>query len=70
MSKVCDICGKRPVVGNTISHAHNVSKRRFLPNIQNVNAVVDGKKQKIKVCTKCIKAGKVQKSVRKSGTAS
>ena len=65
MSKVCEVCGKAPVVGNNISHAHNVSKRRFLPNVQVVNALVDGRKQKLKVCTKCLKAGKVTKVTRK-----
>ena len=34
MSKMCAICGKKPVVGNNISHAHNVTKRRFKPNLQ------------------------------------
>ena len=62
MSKVCDICGKKPSVGNNISHAHNKTKRRFNPNLQNVRAVNDGKTKKMVVCTNCIKSGRVVKA--------
>ena len=34
MAKVCQITGKRPMTGNNVSHAHNKTRRRFLPNIQ------------------------------------
>ncbi|MDH4223933.1 MAG: 50S ribosomal protein L28 [candidate division Zixibacteria bacterium] len=61
MSKICDICGKNSLYGHTISHAHNLSKRQWLPNLQKVNALVDGKKVTLRVCTSCLKAGKVQK---------
>jgi large subunit ribosomal protein L28 len=64
MAKVCEICGKKPVFGNSISHAHNITKRRWNPNLQTVRANVDGTVKKIKVCTSCIKAGKVQKVTR------
>jgi len=64
MAKVCEICGKRPTSGNNVSHAHNITKRRFNPNLQNVRALVDGKPKKITVCTSCLKAGKVIKNVR------
>jgi len=40
-----------------------VTLRRYLPNLQPVNALIDGKKKKIKVCAKCLKAGKVKKAV-------
>lgn len=63
MSKVCEICGKKPGYGNNVSHAHNKTKRRFLPNIQSVRAKVDGKTKRIKVCTSCIQAGKVEKVI-------
>ncbi len=62
MSKMCEVCGKKPVVGSTISHAHNVNKRRFNPNLQSVKALVDGKAKKIKVCTSCIRSGHVVKA--------
>lgn len=62
MSRRCEICGKGPMTGNKISHAHNVSKRVFLPNLQNMRVVEDGKVTQKKVCTKCLKAGKVKRA--------
>jgi len=62
MSKECKVCGKKPMVGNNVSHAHNVTKRRFNPNLQNVRAVYNGKVQKMSVCTNCIKSGLVVKA--------
>jgi len=63
MSKECAICGKKPMVGNNVSHAHNLNKRRFNPNLQRVRAVIkEGCVRKIDVCTSCIKAGKVTKA--------
>ena len=61
MAKVCDICGKKPMFGNNVSHAHNLTKRRFNPNLQSVRARVDGRVRKLRVCTSCLKAGKVEK---------
>lgn len=61
MSKQCEICGKAPMVGSNVSHAHNVTKRRFNPNLQTVRAVVNGQVKKIRVCTNCIKSGFVTK---------
>jgi len=61
MSKVCEICGKKPVVGNNVSHAHNVTKRRFNPNLQSVRAMDKGRPKKMVVCTTCIKSGRVVK---------
>jgi large subunit ribosomal protein L28 len=62
MSKVCDICGKRPVSGNNISHAHNLTRRRWLPNLQNVRAKVGGRTVRMTVCTSCLKSNKVVKA--------
>ncbi|MBW1821443.1 MAG: 50S ribosomal protein L28 [Deltaproteobacteria bacterium] len=62
MSKVCKICGKKPLTGNNVSHAHNVTKRRFNPNLQRVRAVLNGRTKKIMVCTSCIKSGNVIKA--------
>ena len=62
LSRECHICGKKPLTGNTISHAHNVSKTRRLPNLQRVRAHVNGKPRRIVVCTRCIRSGKVVKS--------
>jgi large subunit ribosomal protein L28 len=62
MSKQCEICGKKPMVGNNVSHAHNVTKRRFNPNLQQVRAVSGGRVKKMSVCTSCIKSGRVEKA--------
>ena len=62
MSKRCDICGKGRMIGNRISHAHNVSKRIFYPNLQHVRVIEGGKVVRKKVCTKCLKAGKAEKA--------
>jgi len=62
MSKMCEICGKKPMTGNNVSHAHNKNKRRFNPNLQSVRAEKDGKVQKMLVCTGCIKSGHVVKA--------
>lgn len=35
MARICEICGKKPITGNNVSHAHNKTKRRFLPNLVN-----------------------------------
>ncbi len=61
MAKVCEICGKKPIYGHNVSHAHNLTKHRWLPNLQRVRAVVNGQVKRIRVCTKCIKAGRVVK---------
>ena len=62
MSKMCEICGKKPMVGSNVSHAHNVTKRRFKPNLQSVRTVYQGRTQKMVVCTNCIKSGRVVKA--------
>ena len=61
MSQVCEICGKKPQVGCNVSHAHNKTKRRFNPNLQQVRHQENGTVRKIKVCTRCIRSGKVTK---------
>ena len=62
MAKQCEICGKKPVVGRTLSHAHNVSARRFEPNLQTVRGLVNGASRRMRVCTRCIKSNKVVKA--------
>ena len=62
MAKVCDICGKKPVTGNNISHAHNLTRRRGEPNLQNVRAKVGGRTKRLRVCTTCIKSNRVMKA--------
>ena len=62
MSKMCGMCGKKPMTGCNVSHAHNVTKRRFYPNLQRVRVVHNGRVQRMMICTKCIKSGKVLKA--------
>ena len=59
----CDICGKGPQFGNKISHSHKITKRKWSPNIQKVKHTVGNTVKKINVCAKCLKAGKVNKTV-------
>ena len=62
MAQVCSICGKGPQFGNNISHANNTTRRRWNVNLQPVKAAVNGASKRIRVCTGCIKTGKVVKS--------
>jgi large subunit ribosomal protein L28 len=62
MAKQCEVCGKSPVVGRQISHAHNVSARRFEPNLQSVRAWINGGVKRMQVCTRCIRSNKVVKA--------
>ncbi len=59
MAAVCEICGKGPGFGNNVSFSHRRTPRRFNPNIQIRRTTVGGNSRRIRVCTSCIKAGKV-----------
>jgi large subunit ribosomal protein L28 len=58
----CELCGKTPHFGNVISHANNTRRRRWNPNLRRVRAVVDGVKKQVRVCTACIRNGRVKKA--------
>lgn len=62
MARRCEICGKGPVVGHRISHAHNVTTRRWLPNLVTVRVLLDGRPRRVRLCTRCLRAGKVAKA--------
>jgi len=62
MAKVCDICGKGPATGNNVSHAHNKSRRRWLPNLQNVRALNNCVTKRVKLISNCFCSGKIQKA--------
>lgn len=64
MAQACEICGKKPVYGNKVSHANNTTRRRWEPNLQRVRAVVQGTHKRIRVCTRCLRSGLVTKVVR------
>ena len=62
MAQRCEICGKGPAFGRNVSHAHNVTPRRFNPNLQTVRANVNGGTRRLRVCTRCIRSNKVVKA--------
>jgi large subunit ribosomal protein L28 len=62
MARRCEICDKGPVVGRKVSHAHNVSSRRFEPNLQRVRVSVNGGTKRMRVCTRCLRSQKVVKA--------
>ncbi|MBI4550505.1 MAG: 50S ribosomal protein L28 [Candidatus Omnitrophica bacterium] len=75
--RICDICGKRPISGNSIARrglakskggvgikTTGIKRRRFFPNLQKIRAIFpSGSVKTVKVCVSCIQAGKVTKSV-------
>ena len=63
MARICEVCGKKPITGNNVSHSHHKTRRRWLPNLQKVRAQVNGVVKRIKVCTNCLKSGKVIKAI-------
>ena len=63
MARICEICGKKPVTGNNVSHAHNKTRTVWRPNLQKVKAINNGQVRSIKVCTRCIRSGAVTKAV-------
>ena len=60
MAAVCEVCGKHPSWGMSVSHSHRRTKRRWNPNIQRVRALVDGAPKRVHVCTGCIKSGNIE----------
>ena len=70
MARVCYVCGKGPATGNNVSHAHNKTRRRWLPNLQPVKIQLeDGSNRRVKVCTNCIKSGRIKKAPAKPAEA-
>lgn len=61
MAQRCEICGKKPLTGNRISHAHNVTARRWNLNLRKVRVRVKGVQKRLRVCTACIRAGRIHK---------
>ena len=64
MAKQCEVCGKTPVFGNQVSHAHNITSRRWLPNLQRIRVLVNGAARRMNVCTRCIRSGAIKKAAR------
>ena len=55
LAQRCDLCGKAPVSGSNVSHSQRHTKRRFRPNIHPATLTIDGKEQRLKVCTRCLR---------------
>jgi large subunit ribosomal protein L28 len=62
MALKCEFCGKGPHYGNVVSHANNTRRRRWNPNIKSMHAVVAGVNKKVRVCTACIRLGRITKA--------
>jgi large subunit ribosomal protein L28 len=62
MARRCEVCGKGPRTGYNVSHSQVRTKRRWLPNLQQVRTVAKGKPVRVRVCAKCLKAGKVTRA--------
>ena len=60
----CYVCDKGVAFGNNRSHANNATRRTWKPNLQVARIVIEGKITKIKVCTRCLNAGKIQRAPR------
>jgi large subunit ribosomal protein L28 len=63
LANKCGICGKGPQFGHQISHAHNVSKRRWNPNLQRIRVKTKKGTKTMRVCTRCIKGGRILKAI-------
>ncbi len=55
MGARCEICGKGVIFGNKVSHANNKTNRRWKPNLHKVTLTINGRKRKVRVCTKCLR---------------
>jgi len=62
MAHRCEVCGKGPSYGNVVSHANNTRRRRWNANLRNVRALVGGVRRRVKVCTTCLRSGRVRKA--------
>lgn len=62
MSKVCEICGKKPSFGYNVSHANNRTKKIWHPNIQKIRVIRGSTVRRLNVCTRCIRSGFVSKA--------
>ena len=69
MAQKCRYCGKTPMSGHRVSHAHNVTNRKWNLNLKTVRAVVEGATKKVSACTRCIRTGKVVKASPRKKTA-
>jgi large subunit ribosomal protein L28 len=63
MSRICAICQKGTRAGNAISHSHRKTRRVWVPNLQRARVLIEGSPRTVRVCTRCLRSGKVQRLV-------
>ena len=63
MARKCQVCGKGPQFGHNVSHAHNLTRKIWLPNLQRVRARIGKTVRRIRVCTRCLRSSRVEKAV-------
>lgn len=63
MSRQCDVCGKTPIKAAKLTFSHKQIVHRQAPNLQSVKVIENGQTKRIKICTSCLKANKVQKAL-------
>jgi len=61
VARRCDICNKGVTTGNNVSHSNRHTRRTWSPNLQTVRVMVNGQRRKLRVCTRCIRSGRVSR---------
>jgi len=64
MANRCEVCGKGPMSGNQVSHSNRKTRKVSKPNVQRIRVYVDGAPKRMRVCTRCLRSGKVTKRTR------
>jgi large subunit ribosomal protein L28 len=62
MAKVCVVCNKTKTKGHLVSHSNIKTLRKWRPNIQRIKILLNGSPRRVNVCTRCIKAGKIERA--------
>jgi large subunit ribosomal protein L28 len=63
LSNRCMVCGKDYQTGNLVSHSNIKTHRRWKANIRSINAVIDGTKRRVRICSRCLRSNKIQRAV-------
>lgn len=64
MSKVCECCGRGPVTGNSVSHSHKKTRRRWLINLHSVKVDLGaGESRRMRICSRCLRSDKVKRAL-------
>ncbi len=66
MARFCEFCAKGPVTGNQVSHSNIKTRTRWLPNLSDLKAVVNGTTRTVRVCSRCIRSGKIVRPTKRT----